>query len=96
MTAYWIAPVTVTDPVAYAQYQALAPTAFAVYGARFLARGGAFEILEGQSLARHVIIEFPSLAAAKACYDSTEYRTARARREGAAIAQVVIVEGIAT
>ena len=40
MTAYWIAHVTVTDPEAYAGYQALAPAAFAAHGARFLARGG--------------------------------------------------------
>ena len=34
---------TVTDPDAYAGYQALAPAAFAAHGARFLARGGAAE-----------------------------------------------------
>ncbi|WP_370879109.1 DUF1330 domain-containing protein [Gemmobacter fulvus] len=95
MTAYWIAHVTVTDPLAYAAYQALAPAAFATHGARFLARGGTSEVLEGQSLTRHVIIEFPSLAAAKACYDSPEYQAARKARSRAAIVSVVIVEGIA-
>lgn len=58
MTAYWIAHVTVTDPEAYQGYQALAPAAFAAHGARFLARGGAHEVLEGPSLDRHVVIEF--------------------------------------
>lgn len=95
MTAYWIAHVTVTDPLVYAEYQALAPAAFAAHGARFLARGGTSEVLEGQSLTRHVIIEFPSLAAARACYDSPEYQAARKTRSGAAIVSVVIVEGIA-
>lgn len=94
MTAYWIAHVTVTDPEAYQGYQALAPAAFAVHGARFLARGGAHEVLEGPMLDRHVVIEFPSLAAARACYQSAEYQAARARREGAAVAHVVIVEGL--
>ena len=94
MTAYWIAHVTVTDPVAYARYQALAPAAFAAHGARFLARGGASHVLEGPDLARHVIIAFPSLQAAQACYNSDAYRDARLCRDGAAIAHVVIVEGL--
>lgn len=94
MTAYWIAHVTVTDPAAYQGYQALAPAAFAAHGARFLARGGAHEVLEGPVLERHVVIEFPSLAAAQACYHSPEYQAAKARRDGAATAHVVIVEGL--
>lgn len=93
MKAYWIAHVSVTDPEAYKGYQALAPAAFAAHGARFLARGGAHEVLEGPALDRHVVIEFPSLAAAKACYASAEYQSARALRIKAATAHVVIVEG---
>ena len=84
-----------TDPDAYAAYQALAPAAFAAHGARFLARGGASEVLEGPELARHVVIAFPSLQAARACYDSPEYQAARRHRTGAATAHVVIVEGLA-
>ena len=94
MTAYWIAHVTVIDPEAYQGYQALAPAAFAAHGVRFLARGGAHEVLEGPVLDRHVVIEFPTLATARACYQSAEYQAARARREGAALAHVVIVEGL--
>lgn len=94
MTAYWIAHVTVTDPEAYKGYQALAPEAFAAHGARFLARGGAAETLEGPDFARHVVISFPSLEAARACYASAAYQSARARRDGACIAHVVIVEGL--
>ncbi len=80
MKAYWIAHVTVTDPAAYTGYQALAPAAFAAHGARFLARGGAHEVLEGPALDRHVVI--------------AEYQAAKARRDGAAVAHVVIVEGL--
>jgi uncharacterized protein (DUF1330 family) len=94
MTAYWIAHVTVTDPQAYKGYQDLAPAAFAAHGARFLARGGEAETLEGPALDRHVVIEFPSLQAARACYHSDAYQTARAMRDGACIAHVVIVEGL--
>jgi len=94
VTAYWIAHVTVTDAAAYAGYQALAPAAFAMYGARFLARGGAAEVLEGPVLDRHVLIEFPDLQAARACYRSPEYQNARAQRQGACIAHITIVEGL--
>jgi uncharacterized protein (DUF1330 family) len=94
MTAYWIAHVSVTDPAAYAGYQALAPAAFAAFGARFLARGGAAEVPEGPVLDRHVVIAFPSLDAARACYRSAEYQAAKQRRDGACLAHVVLVEGL--
>ncbi|UJW87303.1 DUF1330 domain-containing protein [Devosia sp. SL43] len=94
MAAYWIAHVTVTDPDAYAGYQALAPKAFAQFGARFLARGGTAETLEGPAFARHVVIEFPDLAAARACYESDAYSAARAKRAGAANVHIVIVDGV--
>lgn len=94
MPAYWIAHVTVTDPEAYAAYQAAAPAVFAAHGARFLARGGASDVMEGPELARHVVIEFPSLEAARACYASDAYQKAKQSRAGAAIAHVVLVEGL--
>lgn len=94
MPAYWIAHVTVTDPEAYKGYQALAPAAFAAYGARFLARGGAHDTPEGAVFERHVLIEFPDLAAARACYASDAYQAARAQRANACHAQVVIVDGV--
>lgn len=94
MAAYWIAHVTVTDPEAYRGYQALAPAAFARFGARFLARGGEAEVLEGPAAERHVVIEFPDLAAARACYQSEEYAAARAARATAATVAIVIVEGL--
>jgi uncharacterized protein (DUF1330 family) len=94
MTAFWIAHVTITDPAAYADYLAIAPEAIAAYGGVFLARGGESEVLEGPELERHVVISFPSLAAAKACYTSPAYERAKAARKNAAIAHVTIVEGL--
>lgn len=93
--AYWIARVTVTDPEAYAGYQALAPAAFARYGARFLARGGPALSCEGPDWQRHVVIEFDSMEAARACYASPEYQAARAERAHACRAEIFIVEGLA-
>jgi uncharacterized protein (DUF1330 family) len=94
MTAYWIAHVSITDAEAYACYQAMAPAAFAAHGATFLARGGQATVLEGPDAPRHVVIAFPSFAAALACYHSAEYQAAKAKRDGACTAHVIIVEGL--
>ena len=91
---YWIAHVDVRDPESYKNYVAAAKPAFDRFGARFLARGGAFEAPEGRGRARNVIIEFPSLEEAQACYHSAEYQAARAIREKVADAELVLVEGV--
>ena len=91
---YWIAHVTVTDPEQYQHYAGAAPEAFRKYGATILARGGAHEQMEGEGRPRNVVIEFPSLQAAIDCYNSPEYQAAKARRQGAGIAEIVLVEGV--
>ncbi len=90
---YWVAHVDVRDAEGYKGYVAAAKAAFDKYGAKFLARGGAFEPLEGTSRARNVVIEFPSLAAAHDCYHSPEYQAAKAIRQRFADAEMVLVEG---
>ena len=91
--AYWIAHVTIDDPAAYADYRAANAAPFAQYGARFLVRGGAQQVVEGQSRPRSVVIEFPSLQAAQDCYHSASYQAARALREPVSAADVIIVDG---
>lgn len=90
---YWIAHVDVRDPGAYEAYRKANAAALGKYGARFLVRGGAHEVREGQAKARTVVIEFPSYAAALACYDSPEYRAARALRDPVSTGDLVIAEG---
>jgi uncharacterized protein (DUF1330 family) len=91
---YWIAHVTVTDPDQYKLYATAAPEAFKIYGATILARGGDFRQMEGDGRPRNVVIEFPSLQAAIDCYNSSEYQSAKAKRAGAGIAEIVLVEGV--
>ncbi|MEQ8296067.1 MAG: DUF1330 domain-containing protein [Nitratireductor sp.] len=91
--AYWIAHVDVRDPERYKDYVATAKPAFERYGAKFLARGGTYEAMEGRERARNVVIEFPSLQAARECYNSPEYQAAKAIRVTVADAEMVIVEG---
>ena len=49
MTALWIAHVTVTDEVAYAEYAKRATVAIAEHGGVFLARGGRMSSWKGQT-----------------------------------------------
>jgi uncharacterized protein (DUF1330 family) len=91
--AYWVANVDVRDAEEYAKYREANAAAFAKYGGRFLVRGGAQEQREGTGHGRTVVIEFPDLAAARACYDSPEYQRAKAIRDPVSDANLVIVEG---
>ncbi|KPQ07614.1 MAG: hypothetical protein HLUCCA12_04260 [Rhodobacteraceae bacterium HLUCCA12] len=91
--AYWVAHVDVDDPDTYARYRAANAEAFAKYGARFIVRGGAQTEMEGQTRARTVVIEFPDLEAATACFHSPEYQAAKAIRDPVSTADLVIVEG---
>lgn len=91
-TALWIAHVKVTDEAAYAKYAALATGAIADHGGVFLARGGAYETLEGPDRPRNVVARFPSLQAAHDCYHSHAYQEALSHAKGAATRELSIVE----
>lgn len=90
---YWVAHVTVDDPSAYEAYRAANAVAFEKYGARFLVRGAPQEVREGSVRPRTVVIEFPTLEAARACYDSPEYQAAKALRDPVSTGDLVIVAG---
>ena len=90
---YWIARVDVHDPETYKSYVESAKPAFARYEAKFLARGGKTEVLEGEARARNVVIEFPSLQHAHDCYHSPEYTAARKFRDKAGKGEFILVEG---
>jgi uncharacterized protein (DUF1330 family) len=91
---YWIAHVDVTDAERYKDYMAANAVPFKTYGARFLVRNGQSEVPEGGlGGLRHVVIEFDSYAAAKACYESPEYQAAMKIRSEASTGDLVIIEG---
>ena len=91
---YVVARLTVTDPDAFAAYVKDATAAIRQYGGRPLARGGAYEALEGEARARTVILEFDSFEQARRYYHSAEYQAAKAKRDGVAVAEIVAVEGV--
>jgi uncharacterized protein (DUF1330 family) len=94
MAAYLIADVEVTDPDVYELYKKDLPASLAPYGARYLARGGTIEPLEGGwDPKRIVIIEFPDMARLKAWYESAEYKPLITLRQRSARARLLAVEG---
>ena len=92
---YWIATYrSVSNPEAFARYGQRAPDVIASHGGRILARGLPARIYEGALPQRCVLIEFDSVAAAVAAYDSADYREVRAILEGAVEREIRIIEGI--
>ena len=84
MPAYVIALLDVFDPAAYERYKAAAPPTVTAAGGRYLARGGE-STLEGSHDGRRVVIlEFPSVDAARAWHQGSAYAEARAIRESCA------------
>ncbi|MEM9630516.1 MAG: DUF1330 domain-containing protein [Pseudomonadota bacterium] len=91
---YWIARVDVNNPDDYPKYVEAAKPAFERFGAKFLARGGKTDAIEGPGRARNVVIEFPSFQDAVDCYNSPEYQVAVKIRQQIADGEIVIVEGM--
>ncbi|MBT0956699.1 DUF1330 domain-containing protein [Alphaproteobacteria bacterium KMM 3653] len=90
--ALWIAHVTVTDEAAYGEYAKRATVAITSHGGEFLARGGRYEILEGQERPRNVVARFPSMQAAHDCYYSDAYQEALGFAKGASERDLMLLE----
>ena len=79
MPAYVIVETDVHDPEQYERYKAASPAAVAGGGGRFVVRGGAMDLLEGDwDTRRIVVIEFPDMAAAHGWYESEDYAPLKA------------------
>lgn len=94
MPAYWITNIEVTDDESYGKYAKLAGPAIAAFGGKFLVRGGKHKQLEGRDRARNVLIEFPDIETAEACYNSPAYQEALSYARDASIRDLVLVEGV--
>jgi uncharacterized protein (DUF1330 family) len=95
MPAYLIADVEVVDPQGYEEYRQKVPATIAAYGGRYLARGGATEVLEGTwSPKRCVILGFPDMERFRAWWSSPEYVPLRRLRERTTKSHLVVTEGL--
>lgn len=94
MPAYILVEISITDPSKYEEYKKLTPGTLALYGGRFIVRGGKTETLEGEwNPERFVVLEFPSVEKAKAWYHSPEYTAAKKIRQEASFGKMILVEG---
>jgi uncharacterized protein (DUF1330 family) len=94
MAAYALVNVEITDHVGFAEYREMVPATIAAFGGRFLARGGATEVLEGGWIPnRLVVLEFADVATLKAWYHSPEYQRLLELRKRTATSDFVIIQG---
>ena len=92
---YWIATYrSVSNPDALAKYARLAGPVLEAQGARILARGLPARTFEGTPAQRTVLVEFASVDAAIAAYESPAYQEVLAILDGAVERDVRIVEGV--
>ncbi len=90
---YWIVRADIANPGQYQKYVAANAEPLARYGARFLVRGGHYDCTEGEARSRNVVVEFPSVEAARDCYNDAAYQHAKSFRDGFSTFDFVIVEG---
>lgn len=92
MTAHWVNTVReLKDAEKLARYAALASPAIAAHGGRFIARGLPEAAFEEGTLDRTAIIEFPSVEAAVAAYESVAYQAALAALDRGAVRDIRII-----
>ena len=95
MAVFVIADIEVLDRPAFEEYRQLVPTTIASYGGRYLARGGATDVLEGSwSPPRCVILEFPDMERFQTWWDSPEYAPLKVLRQRASKSNLVVTQGL--
>jgi uncharacterized protein (DUF1330 family) len=94
--AYWVSAYrAINNTDALAEYAKLAGPALAEAGGRFLARGMPAAVKEAGEMQRLVMVEFESLQAALAAYNSPGYQAAiKALSDNAVVRDIRIIEGI--
>jgi len=96
MAAYLIANITVNDPARFGQYREAVAPMIAAHGGRYVVRGGAIDIVEGEpGFDRLIILEFSDMATLRGFYDGAEYAPLLALRESCTASHVALVEGYA-
>ena len=83
-----------TPGEALASYRRLAAKSIERHGGRYLVRGGKQQILEGDWTPATIIVEFPTVEAARAWYASSDYAEALKHRDAALERDLVLVEGL--
>ena len=95
MAAYCVVYEIIDDPKRFEDYRRQVLPTIEAYQGRFLVRGGAFTVLEGDMpYERMVILEFPSRAVAETWYHSPEYQRILPLRTQSGKSQFILVDGV--
>ena len=95
MSAYVIFDVEIRDPARYQDFVKGVKLAIDAAGAKYLARGGAHKVYEGDWEPRRIVVlEFPSVAAWEEFYNGPVYQGLKAVRDECSSARLVSVEGL--
>ena len=95
MPAYVIFDVEIRDPARYQEFMAGVKPALEAAGARYLARGGAHKVYEGDWEPRRIVLlEFPSVEAWETFYNGPTYRGLKSIRDECSSARLVSVVGL--
>ena len=95
MSTYVIFDVEIRDLARYQEFMKGVKPALEAAGGRYLARGGALEVYEGDWVPRRIVLlEFPSLAAWESFYHGKTYQGLKAIRDACSSARLVSVEGL--
>ncbi len=94
MAAYFIVNLDIGDAERFETYRQQVAPLVEQHGGRYLVRGGELHPIEGDlGLKRLVVLEFPSLEAARRFYESPEYAPLLKLRQEAARSHIVLAEG---
>lgn len=95
MAHYAILDIEIHDSAKYQEYMNRVAAALKSAGARYLVRGGAHEVLEGDwNPTRLVVLEFPCASVPDDFYNSELYRELKSLRQEAGSGSVVVVAGV--
>ena len=95
MAAYALIDVEVTDQSVFAEFRERAPAVVEAHGGRFLVRGGATEVVQGDwTPHRVVIVEFDSVERVKSWWNSPDHTKLRALLDRSSKSTMTIVEGV--
>lgn len=91
---YLIAHIRVHDKDAFEEFKQLSGAAIKAHNGKVLVRNPAPDHREGEADGLAVVIEFESLAASRAFYESDAYSEARSVRERISETDLILVEGL--
>ena len=95
MSAYVIFDVEIHDAARYQEFMNGVKPALEAAGAKYLVRGGAHKVYEGDWEPRRVVLlEFPSVAAWEEFYNGATYQGLKHIRDACSSARLVGVAGV--